>query len=100
MKPLKTILMAIFILLMLNSCTNILEEKDFISVYIVNKTEEKLSIYTGAYIFILSIPSATIPSGKGQSVLVGIGDKVSAYGKDKSYGSRTFYMMNSEWVIE
>jgi hypothetical protein len=100
MKPLKTIIAAVFLLLILNSCTNIFEEKDFISVYIVNHTEERLSIHAGTYILFVSIPSTTIPIGSGQSVMAGKGESVSAYGKDsnKNYGSRTFYM-NSQWDI-
>ena len=76
------------------------ESKEYISIYIENHTEETILVYAGAFIIFLPIPSASIPSGKGQNVLVEKGESVYVQGKDstKNYGSRTFFF-ETRWHI-
>ncbi|MDR0456553.1 MAG: hypothetical protein LBH20_07730 [Treponema sp.] len=97
MKKYKYIIIALFVL---SSCTNIFEQKEYISVYIVNHTGEQLLVYAGLNIVFISIPSTTIPTGNGQSVMVVKGESVSVSGKvsGKNYGSKTFYT-ESQWDI-
>jgi hypothetical protein len=87
--------MVIVILLILNSCIDPddRENKEYISVHIVNHTGEHLEVYAKVSILIFSVPSAVISSGNGQSVMVERGGDITVYGRDshRSYGSRTFY---------
>jgi hypothetical protein len=87
-------------ILIIVSCTNIREQKEYISVYIANHTGENILIYTGSYIIIFEVPSAVIPSGSEYSVLVEKGQRVTAYGEDtnREYGSRSFYT-EMQWNI-
>jgi hypothetical protein len=89
----------ILLLFVLNSCINIFEEKEYVSIYIVNNTSEYLEVYAGMTI-IFDVPSAIIPDGNGQSVLAVKGYNVRVFGKDsrKNYGSRTFYY-EAQWDL-
>jgi len=93
-------LIIIFLPLVITSCTNIFEQKEYVSVYIENQTEEDILVYTGMYIMLISVPSAIIQTGNSQSVLTGKGENVSVSGKDsgKNYGSRTFFF-ESQWIV-
>jgi hypothetical protein len=74
--------------------------KVYISIYLINCTEEPISVYAGAKIFIFSLPSTIIPPGGHQSVVVERGETVSFYGQtsNKKYGSRSFYF-ETQWEI-
>ncbi|MDR0473138.1 MAG: hypothetical protein LBH43_05665 [Treponema sp.] len=97
MKKNKYIILVLFVL---SSCTDIFEQKEYISVYIVNHTGEQLVVYSGLNIAFISVPSTIIPTGNGQSVMVVKGESVRVSGKvsGKTYGSKTFYM-GSQWDI-
>jgi hypothetical protein len=60
MKRYKINLIVIFLSLVIISCTNIFEQKEYISVYIENQTEENILVYTGMNIMFISVPSAII----------------------------------------
>jgi hypothetical protein len=88
------------IILAINSCTDYLEPKEYISIYIVNHTGETIFVYTVFSIIIFGLPSTVIPSGSGQAVLVEKGQTVTIHGKDSGskYGSKSFYI-ETQWDI-
>jgi hypothetical protein len=77
-----------------------LEQKEYISIYVTNHTNESIVVYTGLYITIVSVPSMVIQAGNRQAVLVEKGESMSIRGKDtdKDYGSRSFYA-ETEWDV-
>jgi hypothetical protein len=95
-----SILICAIILLgiIINSCD--FESKEYISIYIVNHTGETIIVYAGVNILFFELPSTSIPSGNGQSVMVEKGESVSVRGKDsnRNYGSRSFFM-ETQWDI-
>jgi hypothetical protein len=99
MKRYKIIWVFTFAFLILNSCINIFEEKEYVPIFIVNNTGEPVKVYAGMTV-ILDVPSAIISNGSGQSVLAVKGYSVRIVGKDsgKNYGSRPFYY-ESRWEI-
>ena len=84
--------------IVINSCD--FETKEFISVYIVNHTEETILVYTGANILFFELPAAIITSGNIQPVMAEKGQSISIYGKDTNinYGSRSFFL-ETQWEI-
>ena len=91
----------LFVLILLTtSCTNIFEQKEYVSVFVINHTNETIVVYTGLYVTIVSIPSMVIQAGNRQSILTEKGETVSVRGRDtnKDYGSRSFYA-ETEWDV-
>jgi len=87
--------------LMANSC-NFYDDtpKTYISVHLINRTNENIVVYTGDNILFLILPSAILAPGSSQSVTVEQGGSVSFYGQstDTFYGSRSFYF-DTQWEI-
>ncbi|MDR0473668.1 MAG: hypothetical protein LBH43_08390 [Treponema sp.] len=81
-----------------NSCD--FEPAEYISIYMINKTKETLLVYAGTNILFFGIPSAFIPAGGEQSVMVKKGESVIVYGKNtnRQYGSRSFNF-ETQWEI-
>jgi len=87
--------------LVMNSCEiEAFEPSEYISIHIINQTNETALVYSGASILFFSIPSTSIPTGGEQSVLAKKGESVTVYGKDtnKQYGSRSF-IFETQWEI-
>jgi predicted permease len=87
--------------LVINSCEiEPFEPAEYVSIHIINHTQEAVWVYTGASILFIGIPSTFIYEGGEQSVLAKKGESVTVYGKDtnKLYGSRSF-IFETEWEI-
>jgi hypothetical protein len=99
------LILIFFSALIINSCDFETDEKEtipkvYISVYMINYTEETILVYNGSSIIFLLLPSARILPGGRQSVVVEKGETVSFYGEtsNKNYGSRSF-LFETQWEI-
>jgi hypothetical protein len=94
-------LLIIIILIFLTfSCADLFEGKTFVSVNIINHTDETIKVNSGVDVVFFDIIDYKIKSGQSLSISVQSGKIISATGltTNKSYGSRMFHS-DQQWDI-